>query len=342
MSVMHYFAGGNTARGFFSCFEDIMPVRERKRMFYIKGGPGVGKSSLMKRIGASAEKAGWMVEYFHCSSDPDSLDGVAFPEKGMALMDGTSPHVYDPGIPGARDTLVSLGDYLDEKQLKHSLSDIQKTQQEISRRFSRCYRYLAAAKEILCAAPQGEENEENARDLAHQWGELLPLRGGIGSRRVMFSQAFTPKGLVKVTDYPAEVKKHLLECPFGVHADGVMQRLDRMMGDRGLNRIALLNPLMPEHIDSLYLPEHNLLFGCVMQGSDKEAVKTDTVFEPVSGEEYCFDRNAYELMCQRALEQLAQAKCLHDELERPYIRNMDFASLSEKQKELFLKLGLEE
>ena len=342
MSTMHYFAGGNTAQGFFSCFEDMVQEKQRKRMFYIKGGPGVGKSSLMKKIGLAAEKAGWEVEYFHCSSDPESLDGVAFPEKGVALMDGTSPHVYDPAVPGARDTLVSLGDYLDEKQLRPALEDVRRIQGEISRRFGRCYQYLAAAEKILAAAPQGTENQEKARNLAAEWIEALPLRGGIGRRRSFLGRAFTPKGLVEVTMFPANTRHFLVECPFGAWADDLMSRLDQAMGDRGLDRIALLDPLSPGHMEKLWLPAHGLVFGCVAKDASPSAVKAERLFDLSPGEEYSFDRNAYELLCQRALEQLVQAKSLHDELEAPYIRSMDFGRLGEKKKELFSLLGLEE
>ena len=129
---MRYFAGGNTSQGFCTRFDHILPKEQQKRMCYIKGGPGVGKSSLMKAVGKAAESAGLRVEYFYCSSDPESLDGVAIPEKGAALMDGTAPHVYDPVLPGARDTLVSLGDFLDEKSLRASLEELQQTQRQIS------------------------------------------------------------------------------------------------------------------------------------------------------------------------------------------------------------------
>ena len=91
MQAIHYFPGGNTAEGFCSHFGDILPAPMQRRMFYLKGGPGVGKSTLMRRVGEAAEKAGLEVEYFHCSSDPDSLDAVCLPQKGAALMDGTAP-----------------------------------------------------------------------------------------------------------------------------------------------------------------------------------------------------------------------------------------------------------
>jgi len=342
MKVMHYLAGGNTARGFYSCFDHIMPEDRRRRMYYIKGGPGVGKSSLMKEIGKVGEETGWEVEYFHCSSDPDSLDGIAFPQRGIALMDGTAPHVYDPILPGARDTLVSLGDYLDTEKLRPGARELRDIQKEISGKFKRCYHYLTAASEILQAAPQGMENLEKSRNLANDWGRRLPLRGGMGQRRECFAKAFSPKGLHTVTIFPETTQQYLLECPFGCHAESLMGRLDSLMADRGLDRIALLNPLDPSKTDMLWLPEYALLFGCVEEKTAREALPAEAAFDVKGQEEYSFDRNAYELLCQRALEQLAQAKALHDELERPYIRSMDFGQLAIKKKALFSEIGLEE
>ena len=155
MQAIHYFPGGNTAEGFCSHFGDILPAPVQRRMFYLKGGPGVGKSTLMRRVGEAAEKAGLEVEYFHCSSDPDSLDAVCLPQKGAALMDGTAPHVYDPVAPGARDTLVGLGDFLDEAALRSHIEDILNLQKAISGRFRRCYCYLGGAQKVLEAARPG-------------------------------------------------------------------------------------------------------------------------------------------------------------------------------------------
>lgn len=146
MQAIHYFPGGNTAEGFCSHFGDILPAPMQRRMFYLKGGPGVGKSTLMRRVGEAAEKAGLEVEYFHCSSDPDSLDAVCLPQKGAALMDGTAPHVYDPVAPGARDTLVSLGDFLDEAALRSHIEDILNLQKAISGRSDAVTAIWAARK----------------------------------------------------------------------------------------------------------------------------------------------------------------------------------------------------
>ena len=53
MHTLHFFAGGNTCRGFHSCFDSILPPDSRKRMYFIKGGPGVGKSTLMRQFAAA-------------------------------------------------------------------------------------------------------------------------------------------------------------------------------------------------------------------------------------------------------------------------------------------------
>ena len=95
----YFFPGGNTPHGFVNCFDDILPQYAARRVYYVKGGSGVGKSTLMRRVGERYQRQGWDVEYFNCSSDPASLDGVALPALGVALMDATPPHLMEPRLP---------------------------------------------------------------------------------------------------------------------------------------------------------------------------------------------------------------------------------------------------
>lgn len=91
--VKHLFPGGNTSLGFFSYYSDIIMQEEAERLIIIKGGPGVGKSTFMKKIGEAMLQKGYDVEFLHCSSDNNSLDGIKIPELNVAFIDGTSPHV---------------------------------------------------------------------------------------------------------------------------------------------------------------------------------------------------------------------------------------------------------
>lgn len=328
MQAIHYFPGGNTAGGFCSHFGDILPAPMQRRMFYLKGGPGVGKSTLMRRVGEAAEKAGLEVEYFHCSSDPDSLDAVCLPQKGAALMDGTAPHVYDPVAPGARDTLVSLGDFLDEEALRSHIEDILNLQKAISGRFRRCYCYLGGAQKVLEAARPGQEDPREARKLAAEWAEALPLRGGGGSLRHLFGSAYTPRGHVDLTARMDLKQRMTVDCPFGLDADTLMTEAARQATMRGLHVVALMDPLCPARISHVIIPAHGigLLSGRRSPADQGEWLDTERLFQmqEEAEKEQSFDRNAYELLIQRAIEQLSAAKKLHDELESHYVGHMDF------------------
>ena len=51
-----FFAGANSADGFFSCFDDLYSPEKGDAFYILKGGPGTGKSTLMKRLALAADK----------------------------------------------------------------------------------------------------------------------------------------------------------------------------------------------------------------------------------------------------------------------------------------------
>ena len=83
--------GGNTSKGFYSYYDNIIE-KDANRIFILKGGPGTGKSSLMKKIAKEMLEKGYEVEYHHCSSDNNSIDGIVIPKLRVAMIDGTAPH----------------------------------------------------------------------------------------------------------------------------------------------------------------------------------------------------------------------------------------------------------
>lgn len=89
---LEFFLGANTPQGFVSRFDQLADPLDGWREFVIKGGPGTGKSSMMKRIAAEAGARCEHVELIHCSSDVDSLDGVILHDIKTSIADGTAPH----------------------------------------------------------------------------------------------------------------------------------------------------------------------------------------------------------------------------------------------------------
>jgi len=82
----HYFPGNNTPEGFFSYYHYILRQREAEKIWCIKGGPGVGKSTFMRRIGENMLLEGHDVDFLHCSSDNDSLDGIVLRDLKISLI----------------------------------------------------------------------------------------------------------------------------------------------------------------------------------------------------------------------------------------------------------------
>lgn len=90
--LLHFFLGANTPQGFVSRFDQLADASDGWRSFILKGGPGTGKSTLMKRVAKNVEEHCPLVEIIHCSSDVDSLDGVIAPAIKTSVADGTAPH----------------------------------------------------------------------------------------------------------------------------------------------------------------------------------------------------------------------------------------------------------
>lgn len=92
MPNIQYFLGANSPSGFYSLYHELSDPAKFRSVYILKGGPGCGKSTLMRRVGRHGLAAGFRTEEVLCSGDPGSLDAVIFPELGTAVVDGTAPH----------------------------------------------------------------------------------------------------------------------------------------------------------------------------------------------------------------------------------------------------------
>ena len=123
-SFDRYFLAANSFEGFVSHFSDSYSAESGYKTYIIKGGPGTGKSSLMKYVAIRAIEKGYTVHLCHCSSDPDSLDGVIIDEKKTVILDGTAPHIVEPKYPGTCENIVDLGRFWDSENLRSKRIDI--------------------------------------------------------------------------------------------------------------------------------------------------------------------------------------------------------------------------
>ncbi|MBR3932503.1 MAG: hypothetical protein IKJ68_01145 [Clostridia bacterium] len=89
------FLGSLLPRGSINYIEDL--TNNLNKRIYIKGRPGTGKSTLLKKIVSKAKEYNLNTETYYCSFDSKSLDMVIIRDLGLAIFDSTSPHEVFPG-----------------------------------------------------------------------------------------------------------------------------------------------------------------------------------------------------------------------------------------------------
>lgn len=88
------FFGAATVNGSYDYIPNI--TQEIPKRYFLKGRPGTGKSTFLKKIGKAAQDLGYRVEIYHCAFDPNSLDMIVIRELGLCVFDSTAPHEYFP------------------------------------------------------------------------------------------------------------------------------------------------------------------------------------------------------------------------------------------------------
>ncbi len=159
-----FFAAANSGHGFKSFYSSVFEGESILRRYLIKGGPGTGKSTFLRKIAAEAEKNSRAVEYYFCSSDPDSLDGIIIDGK-IAFLDSTAPHSEDCVLPGARDEMINLGEFWESEQLLEERERIKILTAEKSECYKKGYRFLSAAAALSCLDHENGERLVKKRKL---------------------------------------------------------------------------------------------------------------------------------------------------------------------------------
>ncbi len=349
----HYFLGGNTGKGFYSHFNYIISQKDATRIICLKGGPGTGKSSLMKKIGKHYIDRGYDVEFHHCSSDSDSLDGVLIKELKVAMLDVTSPHMIDPITPGAVDDIVNMGICLKEENFKNIKFNILAVNKEIGNSFRRAYRFFAAAKSIYDDWYTFNNEALNLYELnilkENLKNRILPNTfSSLGKKRHLFATGFTPKGVITYIHNIVEDMSsvYVLKGSPGTGKTRVLEYIADEATRRGLDVEILHTPLNPEKIEHLLIPELK-----VALVTSNEITKIE-----FHGEEYDMDSlldanyiekkqddiddisSIFYILLQKGLDCIKIAKDLHDELEEFYVPNMDFNKADQIYEEVLNKI----
>ncbi len=351
----HLFAGGNTASGFHSFFDNIAPI-DASRILIIKGGPGSGKSTLMKWLGEQMQCQGYDVEYFHCSSDAPSLDAIRIPQLEVSVLDGTAPHIIDPKHPNAIDEIINLGPYCDEQGIRAQKKAILAARADASRAFGRAYKLLAAAKnvhEIMVDINQerlnyGLANEKAAWTIASLFGHR-PVSADVGRVRHLFASAITPSGFHHhLPNLMDEIPhKIIVTGSPGTGKSTLVKKVIVAAQERGFDVEAYHCGLNPERYEHALIPA----LGCAVitsagphtyRSEQATLLNMDLCRHPAAVEAHAEllerTQELFSHILERALAALATARSRHDELEAIYAPHMDFTGIDDLRPELLRRI----
>ncbi|MHB1418416.1 MAG: PRK06851 family protein [Bacillota bacterium] len=346
--IKRVFPGGNTSKGFHS-FYDYIIGPEATRIFAIKGGPGVGKSTFMRYIGEKMLEQGFDVEYHCCSSDNGSLDGVVIPALGVAMIDGTAPHIVDPKNPGAVDEIIHLGDFWNEEGMRKNREPILRINREVGRLFRRAYNYLAQAKLLNddlesyywdsdCLNIAGLNDQAN--DLINKIFPASSLYRKPKDRH-LFASAITPEGPFNyfASIFDVVPNRYILTGPAGTGKSTIARKIYDAALSHGCDVEAYHCSLNPDKIEHLVIPG---LDTAVITSVSPHTYRTRLADVTISTEQFV-DRIALQPFVpdlgdasrrlqealQKAFSFIKRAKATHDEMETYYVPNMDFERINQ-------------
>ena len=144
------FLGANTPDGFVGFFGDVVEMYDLKKLYILKGGSGVGKSTFIRKFAENFRSAAgkdFNVSWIYCSSDPKSLDGAILENLGIGIIDGTAPHMTDPKYPGVTDEIIDLGKCIVTEKLDVTREWLDKIYEKKRKHYQEVYKHLAAARE---------------------------------------------------------------------------------------------------------------------------------------------------------------------------------------------------
>ena len=337
---IQYFLGANSPSGFYSLYPELIAPETARAIYILKGGPGCGKSTLMRQVARRMEEAGLETEYILCSGDPESLDALLLPQLGVALVDGTAPHVVEPKYPGVVERYVNMGLCYDTQGLAPLRGDIISCMSGYKGCYQRAYRCLGAAAEVfedqrstLLTNGLSEKMAKRARGILTR--ELRKKKGSSGGQvKQRFLGAVTHAGPLCLFETAQAQCGRIYELAdsYGLAHELLVHLLAGITAE-GWDVIACPDPMAPQRLAHLLVPQLDLAFltstaDLPFPGTPYRRIRLDAAADKEllrrSRPRLRFAKKVSSALMEEAIASLAQAKSMHDDLEALYNPHVDF------------------
>ncbi|UMZ73078.1 hypothetical protein [Natranaerofaba carboxydovora] len=355
-----FFPGNNSARGFHSFFPDILYGYKYK--FIIKGGPGTGKSSYMKKI-ADHLGQNYNKELYYCASDSTSLDAISFPEIKTIFVDGTHPHVIDPNLPAAGEYIIDLARYLDSEKLIPKKSKLEDIQDRVKSYYNIVYSYFVQANECLSRQYKLFNNQESTQNLNDLKTFLLePLKetchckfkgkNNVFTKRSLFLRAFTPEGVVSFVKNLIQENTKIFLVEGNIKASEHLLKIIEEHATFCGHQVELYHhPFEPSILEGIRLPQLNIIYLSSKNYPEiydldkniyyKASIPLENNNKTIlsfNKEELSNAINQQDSLISRGINYLAEMKKIREELELHYSSAQDFDGVEQNRRKTLEKV----
>ncbi len=340
-----YYAAANTQNGFYSLFNQIFSPEKYKHIYILKGGPGCGKSTLIKRISQKAANSGYAVENYYCSSSPSSLDGVIIPQLSTAILDGTSPHTAEPAYPAACENIINLGSAWNADkafEFNEKLRELSKAKKDA---YTKAYAYLSSCGNAVSVANNCMEKFLLAEKLQKAVARLctkINAQNQDGKIAAVFTDCVCSHGNVHLDTFERNSQTKYFIKDFARISPVFFEELKNALVQKGVNLTLALNPLNPQYINGVATQDSKISFTMYNDDLCRKLDKNQIYYKVINLARFCntdnykkqkvyckYAEKAYSVLYNGAIKQLSTAAALHDEIEKIYFNVTDF-SVTEK------------
>ncbi|MBR6547977.1 MAG: hypothetical protein IKT68_00395 [Clostridia bacterium] len=340
-----FFLGANSGEGFYNCFQEIYNPNIGDRLYIIKGGPGMGKSSFMKRMSLFMASLDQPCELFFCSSDPTSLDGVRFPTIRTSFVDGTAPHSMEPSCLGVSERLIDLSRFLDYDAVEKHREEILPLSRQKALLHKRASRYMAAARGLLddnfvidCEYTDFNKINDTVDKLCKTY--LKNKYNTVGHETKYFLSGISASGTLVFEETLLKMVNRIVavEDEYGATSSVVMSTIRKTALDAGYNIIVCPCAISPGHkIDHVIIPQADIAFCTVnsmlpitLDNQRRIHARRFRDSEQISErrQRLRFNRRAAEELMEGAGRYIFEANQAHSRLETFYVKSMDFEGVN--------------
>lgn len=345
-----FFLATKTCEGFFSVFDQLYYPKGGWICYILKGGPGTGKSTLMKKVAEKGEKLHIEAELIHCSSDPKSLDAVIFPELKVCIADGTAPHVIEPKYPGVSEKIVNLGDFWNEKKLRKNSEPLIKLFEENEYFHKKAAAYLKALGDIKKSQNFILESAVETAELHNFMSKFLQSTLAnikyekSPNEKLRFIDAITPEGYKTFENSVNYETKHtyIIEDKNEIISNQILQGIRVEAIKKHMNITSFLAPFFPQNcLRAVYLPEISTVFVAKNPKTESELLKNLKNSKKINATKFLnletlkshknllglYEKISSELL-KKATQNLSSALDNHDKIEEIYISVMDYKKVN--------------